>query len=69
MLSTATVLVVLDTQIRPLLAVHGGGLELIEVTPGANQAWIRRRLSRLLIKIGHVCTWYTSKADACFRHH
>ena len=30
---TATVLVVLDTQIRPLLAVHGGGLELIEVTP------------------------------------
>jgi Fe-S cluster biogenesis protein NfuA len=30
---TAAVLVVLDTQIRPLLAVHGGGLELIEVTP------------------------------------
>jgi Fe-S cluster biogenesis protein NfuA len=27
------VLAVLDTQIRPLLAVHGGGLELIEVTP------------------------------------
>jgi Fe-S cluster biogenesis protein NfuA len=30
---TAAVVVVLDTQIRPLLAVHGGGLELIEVTP------------------------------------
>jgi len=28
------VLVVLETQIRPLLAVHGRGLELIEVTPG-----------------------------------
>jgi len=24
---------VLDTQIRPLLAVHGGGVELVEVTP------------------------------------
>ncbi|SEN87964.1 Fe-S cluster biogenesis protein NfuA, 4Fe-4S-binding domain [Rhodospirillales bacterium URHD0017] len=30
---TTTVLEVLDTQIRPLLAVHGGGVELIEVTP------------------------------------
>jgi Fe-S cluster biogenesis protein NfuA len=29
---TAAVLIVLDTQIRPLLAVHGGGLELTEVT-------------------------------------
>lgn len=29
---TAAVLEVLDTQIRPLLAVHGGGVELIEVT-------------------------------------
>ena len=24
---------VLQTQIRPLLAVHGGGLELLEITP------------------------------------
>jgi Fe-S cluster biogenesis protein NfuA len=29
----ADVLMVLETQIRPLLAIHGGGLELIEVTP------------------------------------
>jgi Fe-S cluster biogenesis protein NfuA len=29
----ADVLVVIETQIRPLLAVHGGGLELIDVTP------------------------------------
>lgn len=29
---TAAVLDVLDTQVRPLLAVHGGGVELIEVT-------------------------------------
>jgi Fe-S cluster biogenesis protein NfuA len=29
---TALVLEVLDTQIRPLLAVHGGGVELVEVT-------------------------------------
>jgi Fe-S cluster biogenesis protein NfuA len=29
----AAVLAVLDTQVRPLLAMHGGGLELIEVTP------------------------------------
>jgi Fe-S cluster biogenesis protein NfuA len=28
----AGVLMVLQTQIRPLLAVHGGGVELIEVT-------------------------------------
>jgi Fe-S cluster biogenesis protein NfuA len=27
------VLMVLQTQIRPLLAVHGGGLELLEITP------------------------------------
>ncbi|HJZ44158.1 MAG TPA: NifU family protein [Hyphomicrobiaceae bacterium] len=27
------VVAVLDTQVRPLLAVHGGGLQLIEVTP------------------------------------
>jgi Fe-S cluster biogenesis protein NfuA len=27
------VLIVLQTQIRPLLAVHGGGLELLEITP------------------------------------
>ena len=26
------VLAVLDTQVRPLLAVHGGGLDLIDVT-------------------------------------
>jgi len=30
---TDAVLDVLDTQIRPLLAVHGGGVELVEVTP------------------------------------
>jgi Fe-S cluster biogenesis protein NfuA len=30
---TVAVMVVLDTQIRPLLAVHGGALDLIEVTP------------------------------------
>jgi Fe-S cluster biogenesis protein NfuA len=30
---TAAVVGVLETQIRPLLAVHGGGLELIEITP------------------------------------
>ncbi|WP_421998105.1 NifU family protein [Reyranella sp.] len=30
---TTTVIEVLDTQVRPLLAVHGGGVELIEVTP------------------------------------
>ena len=30
---TITVLDVLDTQVRPLLAVHGGGVELVEVTP------------------------------------
>ena len=29
----ADVLTVLQTQIRPLLAVHGGGVDLIEVTP------------------------------------
>jgi Fe-S cluster biogenesis protein NfuA len=29
----AGVLMVIETQIRPLLAVHGGGLELIDVTP------------------------------------
>jgi Fe-S cluster biogenesis protein NfuA len=29
----ADVLMVLRTQIRPLLAVHGGGVDLIEVTP------------------------------------
>ena len=29
---TAVVLDVLDTQVRPLLAVHGGGVELVEVT-------------------------------------
>lgn len=29
----AAVMAVLDTQVRPLLAVHGGGLELIDVTP------------------------------------
>ncbi len=28
----ALVLSVLDTQVRPLLAIHGGGLELVEVT-------------------------------------
>ena len=27
------VVAVLETQVRPLLAVHGGGVELIEVTP------------------------------------
>ena len=27
------VVAVLDTQVRPLLAVHGGGVELLEVTP------------------------------------
>jgi Fe-S cluster biogenesis protein NfuA len=30
----AGVVMVLETQIRPLLAVHGGGLELIDITPG-----------------------------------
>ena len=30
---TIAVLDVLDTQVRPLLAVHGGGVELVEVTP------------------------------------
>jgi Fe-S cluster biogenesis protein NfuA len=30
---TVAVLDVLDTQVRPLLAVHGGGVELVEVTP------------------------------------
>lgn len=29
----AAVMSVLDTQIRPLLAMHGGGLELVEITP------------------------------------
>jgi Fe-S cluster biogenesis protein NfuA len=29
----AGVVMVLETQIRPLLAVHGGGLELIDITP------------------------------------
>ena len=29
----AAVMSVLDTQIRPLLAMHGGGLELAEITP------------------------------------
>ena len=29
---TVAVLDVLDTQVRPLLAVHGGGVELVEVT-------------------------------------
>jgi Fe-S cluster biogenesis protein NfuA len=29
----AGVLAVLDTQVRPLLAVHGGGVDLIDVTP------------------------------------
>jgi Fe-S cluster biogenesis protein NfuA len=43
---TAAVLVVLDTQIRPLLAVHGGGLELIEVTPAGEVAVEGVRLSR-----------------------
>ena len=27
------VVAVLDTQVRPLLAVHGGGVNLLEVTP------------------------------------
>ncbi len=27
------VVAVLDTQVRPLLAVHGGGVELLDVTP------------------------------------
>ena len=29
----AAVLAVLDTQVRPLLAMHGGALDLVEVTP------------------------------------
>lgn len=29
----AAVLAVLDSQVRPLLAMHGGGIDLIEVTP------------------------------------
>ena len=29
----AAVMSVLDTQIRPLLAMHGGGLGLVEITP------------------------------------
>jgi Fe-S cluster biogenesis protein NfuA len=29
----AAVMSVLYTQIRPLLAMHGGGLELVEITP------------------------------------
>jgi Fe-S cluster biogenesis protein NfuA len=29
----AAVLAMLDTQVRPLLAMHGGALDLVEVTP------------------------------------
>jgi Fe-S cluster biogenesis protein NfuA len=29
----AAVLAVLDTQVRPLLAMHGGALDLVEITP------------------------------------
>jgi Fe-S cluster biogenesis protein NfuA len=29
----SAVVAVLDTQVRPLLAVHGGGIELTDVTP------------------------------------
>jgi Fe-S cluster biogenesis protein NfuA len=29
----AAVVAVLDTQVRPLLAVHGGGVDLVELTP------------------------------------
>jgi Fe-S cluster biogenesis protein NfuA len=27
------VMAVIETQIRPLLAIHGGGIELVEITP------------------------------------
>jgi Fe-S cluster biogenesis protein NfuA len=29
----ANVMAVIETQIRPLLAIHGGGIELVEITP------------------------------------
>jgi Fe-S cluster biogenesis protein NfuA len=29
----AAVVAVIETQIRPLLAIHGGGIELVEITP------------------------------------
>jgi Fe-S cluster biogenesis protein NfuA len=29
----AAVMAVIETQIRPMLAIHGGGIELIEITP------------------------------------
>jgi Fe-S cluster biogenesis protein NfuA len=29
----AAVMAAIETQIRPLLAIHGGGIELVEITP------------------------------------
>ena len=42
----AAVVAVLDTQVRSLLAVHGGGLELIDVTP-AGEVRLRSGACRL----------------------